>query len=97
MAHHANGWIRRLALQAAASASALSRRAALLAVGTAFVVFLWIVAVAPALVSCALAVALTIAWCVRLDEYADDRADDEPRPESMSMIRLESAPHDRHR
>ena len=76
MAHHASGWIRRLALQAAASASALSRRAALLAVGTAFVVFLWIVAVAPALVSCGLAAALAIAWCVWLDEYAGDRAGD---------------------
>ena len=58
MARHATGSIRRLALQAAASASALSPRAALLAIGTVFVVFLWALAIAPPLVSCALAAAL---------------------------------------
>ena len=86
MARHATGSIRRLALQAAASASALSPRAALLAIGTAFVVFLWVLAVAPPLVSCALAAALAIAWCVWLDEHADRRADDEVRPESMGAV-----------
>ena len=98
MSRHAIGSIRRLALQAAASASALPRRAALLVVGTAFVVFLCVLVVAPAPVSCALAAALAIAWCVWLDEDADRRADDElRRPQSMSMIGFESVQHDRRR
>ena len=71
MVPHTPALIRRLALSTVASASALSVRAALLAIAVAFAVILWVVTIAPPLVSLLLTVALAIGWCVWLEKRPD--------------------------
>jgi hypothetical protein len=56
---------------AVASVERLSVPATLLVVAVAFTVFLWVVTVAPLLVSFVLTVALAIAWCVWLEKHPE--------------------------
>ena len=68
------------------SASALPVRAALLAFVAVFVVSLWVVTIAPPLVSLALTVALAIGWCVWLEKNPDPGVPCEAALEAMRAV-----------
>ena len=86
MVPHAPASIRRLALSMVTSASALPVRAALLAFVAVFVVSLWVVTIAPPLVSLALTVALAIGWCVWLEKNPDPGVPCEAALEAMRAV-----------
>ncbi len=83
MARDVTAVMRRLAQSAVASVGRISVPATLLAVAVAFTVFLWVVTVAPSLVSFALTVALAIAWCVWLEKHPEPSGAAEGPPDSI--------------
>jgi len=60
-----------LARTGSTKVSALPTHALVVGIIAVFAAFLWVISVAPALVSIALTVAIAIAWCLWLEKHPD--------------------------